>query len=72
MEGHENPDTDRAFDQVALNLVAGRMRDVAMVLSSSGNPVVRRASVLLAAAIEKEASRIGASGLMSAQATEEG
>lgn len=52
-------------DQAALNTVAAAMRKTAMELASAkDNSRLMLASVLLAKAIEKEAGRIGANGLM--------
>lgn len=52
-------------DQAALNTVAAAMRRTAMsFVMSKNNSRLIRAGELLASAIEKDASRIGAKGLM--------
>ena len=53
------------LDQMALNHVAGEMRKTAMKFVNDRDHVrLMRAGELLAKAIEKDASRIGAKGLM--------
>ena len=53
------------LDQAALNTVAADMRKTAMkYVSAKDNARLMRAAELLALAIEKDASRIGAQGLM--------
>ncbi len=53
------------LDQAALNTVAADMRKTAMkYVNAKDNARLMRAAGLLALAIEKDASRIGAQGLM--------